>query len=194
MIHFRPLIWGVALAALALLSGCAGTYVLDNRVQSFSSLPALPAAPTYRFERLPSQQADPAQVQLENLADPALFKAGLRRDDASPRFSVQVSARSQRVISPFADPWDDWGWGWGARRHRWNLHGFSRYEQPWYDREVAVIVREIPGNRVVYESRAGNDGPISDGGAVLSAMFEAALQGFPNPPTGVRRVDIPLAR
>ena len=194
MNRFRPVLAAAALTALALLSGCAGTYLLDNRVQSFSSLPTLPAAPTYRFERLPSQQADPAQVQLENLADPALFKAGLRRDDASPRFSVQVSARSQRVLSPFADPWDDWGWGWGARRHRWHLHGYSRLEQPWFDREVAVIVREIPGNRVVYESRAGNDGPISDGGAVLSAMFEAALQGFPNPPTGVRRVDVPLAR
>jgi hypothetical protein len=29
---------------------------------------------------------------------------------------------------------------------------------------------------------------------VLTAMFEAALQGFPNPPQGVRRVDIPLTR
>jgi hypothetical protein len=129
--------------------------VLDNRVQSFSNLPTLPAAPTYRFERLPSQQADPSQVQLEDLADPALFKAGLRRDDATPRFSVQVSARTQRVLSPYADPWDNWGWGWGMGRRHWHLGGFSRFDQPWYEREVAVIVREIPTNKVVYESRAG---------------------------------------
>jgi hypothetical protein len=194
MNRFRHVLLGAALAALALVSGCAGTYVLDNRVQSFSSLPALPAASTYRFERLPSQQADPAQAQLEELADAALFKAGLRRDDANPRFSVQVSARSQRVLSPYADPWDEWAWGWGLARRRWHLGGYSRFDQPWYDREVAVIVREIPGNRVVYESRAGNDGPISDASAVLAAMFEAAMQGFPNPPAGMRRVDIPLAR
>ena len=194
MSRFRRVLPVAALAASALLAGCAGTYVLDNRVQSFSSLPALPAAPTYRFERLPSQQADPSQVQLETLADPALFKAGLRRDDATPRFSVQVSARSQRVLSPFADPWDSWGWGWGMGRRHWHLGGFhSRFDQPWYEREVAVIVREIPTNRVVYESRAGNDGPVSSSSSVLTAMFEAALQGFPNPPQGIRRVDVPLA-
>jgi hypothetical protein len=189
----RFLLAAAALVAAALLSGCAGTYLLDNRVQSFSTLPALPAAPTYRFERLPSQQADPAQGQLESLADPALFKAGLRRDDAAPRYSVQVSARTQRVLSPYADPWDSWGWGWGIGRRRWQLGGFSSWDRPWYEREVAVIVREVGSNRVVYESRAGNDGPVSDSGAVLTAMFEAALQGFPNPPQGVRRVDIPLA-
>jgi hypothetical protein len=193
MIRFRRFLGAAALAALALLSGC-GTSVLDNRVQSFSSLPTLPAAPTYRFERLPSQQADPGQVQLEDLADPALFKAGLRRDDATPRFSVQVSARTQRVLSPYADPWDNWGWGWGLGRRHWHLGGFSRFDQPWYEREVAVIVREIPTNKVVYESRAGNDGPVSSSSSVLMAMFEAALQGFPNPPQGVRRVDIPLPR
>ena len=76
-------------AATVLLAGCATSYVLDNTVQSFSSMAALPAAPTYRFERLPSQQA-PDQVQLEIMADAALHKAGLRRDDANPRYSVQV--------------------------------------------------------------------------------------------------------
>ena len=82
-----------AVAALA-LSGCATGYLLDNTVQSFSQLPALPAQPTYRFERSLSQQVDPAQQALEALADPALHRAGLRRDDASPRYSVQVLART----------------------------------------------------------------------------------------------------
>ena len=43
---------------------------------------------------------------------------------------------------------------------------------------------------MVYETHAVNDGPWSDSQAVLPAMFQAALQGFPNPPQGVRRVDI----
>ena len=106
---------GLVVALAVLLSGCATGYLLDNSVQSFSSLTALPAQPSYRFERLPSQQA-PAQAQLEAMADAALHKAGLRRDDANPRYSVQVSARLQRVLSPWADPWDGWGWGggWGS--------------------------------------------------------------------------------
>ncbi len=75
---------GLLVLAAAALSGCATSYMLDNNVQSFSSLAALPAQPTYRFDRLPSQQAFQFQGQIEAMADPALFKAGLRRDDAAP--------------------------------------------------------------------------------------------------------------
>jgi hypothetical protein len=189
-------ILALAGATAALLAGCASNVVLDNTVQSFSGLPALPAAPTYRFERLPLQQAQ-GQDQVEALADPALFKAGLRRDDAAPRFSVQVSARVQRTLSPWADPWDGWGWGppgypWGRR---WG-HGFGapfpRADQIWFQREVGVVVRDIASNKVVFESRAANDGPWFDNPVVLGAMFDAALAGFPNPPQGVRRVSVQL--
>ena len=185
--------WLRALAAAGLaafLSGCASTYLLDNNVQSFSGLPTLPANPTYRFERLPSQ-AHPGQAQLEPLADSALHRAGLRRDDAAPRYSVQVSARMQRVLSPWADPWDGLGGGFGFP-HGGLWGPFPRMESPWYQREVAVIVREIAANRVVYESRASNDGPWLESHTVLPAMFDAALQGFPNPPAGARRVNIQL--
>jgi hypothetical protein len=191
---------GLIVACALLLSGCATGYLLDNSVQSFSSLPALPAQATYRFERLPSQQA-PAHAQLEAMADAALHKAGLRRDDAKPRYTVQVSARLERVLSPWSSPWDGWGWGWGGGWSGWRMgrHGayglgmggpFGRMESPWYHREVALIVRELPAGRVVFESQAANDGPWMDDSAVFPAMFEAALQGFPNPPAGPRRVDI----
>jgi hypothetical protein len=184
-----------ALAAMALLGGCATSYTLDNRVQAFSAGAALAEPPTYRFERLPSQMADPAQVTLEAMADPALHQAGLRRDDAAPRYSVQVTARVQRVLSPWETTWGPWGWGWaGGWAHRgyglgWG-YPYPRMEAPWFLREVGVLVRELPGNRVVFESQAANDGPWFDNRSVLPAMFEAALQGFPNPPPGERRVDI----
>lgn len=191
--------WRLALpaAAAVLLSGCS-TYLLENNVQSFSGLPALPANATYSFERLPSQANQPGQNTLEALADPALFRAGLRRDDAAPRYTVQVSARVQRVLSPWADPWDSWGWGgpWGPHYafHHPGFWGgpFPRMEQPWFQREVGVVVREKAGNRVVYETHATSDGPWLDQSVVLPAMFDAALQGFPNPPQGVRRVNIQL--
>ena len=190
---------GIPVIAVAVLGGCATGYLLDSNVQSFSSLPSLPANPAYRFERLPSQQASPGQAQLEALVDPALFKAGLRRDDAGPRYTVQVTARVQPVLSPWSDPWDRWGGGWGmgfgGRRLGVGFGGpFYRMEHPWYQREVGVIVRELPSNRVVYESHAGNDGPWSDNASVLPAMFDAALQGFPNPPAGPRRVNIQVGR
>ena len=193
-----------ALAAAVLLSGCS-TYLLENNVQSFSGLPTLPATPTYTFERLPSQANQPAQAQVEALADPALFKAGLRRDDAAPRYTVQVSARVQRVLSPWYDPWDHpWG-GFGpwpghfAHGHPrvglglgWGGPFFPRSDQIWFQREVAVLVRDKASNQIVYETRAASDGPFIDNAVVLPAMFDAALQGFPTPPQGVRRVNIQL--
>ncbi|MDB5871867.1 MAG: hypothetical protein JWQ07_1309 [Ramlibacter sp.] len=185
---------GLAIVLL-LLSGCATSYLLDNSVQSFSSLPALPSQPTYRFERLPSQQA-PAQVELEALADAALHKAGLQRDDANPRYSVQVTARLQPVLSPWASPWDGFGVGLGMRRHGFGFGiggRLSTMESPWYHREVGVIVRELASNKVVFESQAANDGPWSSSAQVFPAMFEAALQGFPNPPAGPRTVNIQVS-
>jgi hypothetical protein len=124
------------------------------------------------------------------MADPALFKAGLRRDDAAPKYSVQVSASVRRILSPWSDPWDSWGWGGGFGYYGPGPGLFPRMEQPWFQREVSIIVRELPANRVVYETRAANDGPWWDSNSVLPAMFEAALQGFPTAPPGPRRVNI----
>jgi hypothetical protein len=183
------------------LAGCASTYLLDNQVQSFSQLQAVPAQPTYRFERSLSQQADPAQQALEGLADAALYKAGLRRDDAAPRYSVQVSARTERTLTPYAAPWSPWGWGggWnlgvGGRHFGLGFGGpFPNMDSYWFHREVAVVIRELATNKVVYETHAYNDGPWLDNRSVLPAMFEAAMQGFPTPPAGPRRVDIQVGR
>ncbi|RDI28295.1 uncharacterized protein DUF4136 [Pseudacidovorax intermedius] len=196
-----------AMAAVAAgLAGCATSYVVDNNVQSYAKAPIPPGA-TYRFERLPSQQAnDAAQTDLESLAEPSLAAAGLRRDDANARYAVQVSARSQLELSPWADPWFDgpgWGPGWGPR---WGVGlGYGRPgwygggwwgpgalppNQTWYGREVSIVMRSLPDRQVVYETHARNDGPYPDTRRILPVMFHAALQGFPNPPQAVRRVDV----
>jgi len=44
----------------------------------------------------------------------------------------------------------------------------------------------------VYETHATNEGPWLDNQAAFTAMFDAALQGFPNPSPGVRQVNIHL--
>ena len=192
---------GWAMLAAFVLSGCAAGYLLDNTVESFSGLTSLPAQPTYRFDRLPSQQV-PAQDQLEAMADPALHQAGLRRDDANPRYTVQVSGGIRRMLSPWSDRWRGGAWGLHMG-HRYGygygygfglgFGGLAGWDEPyWYRRNVAVIVRELPSNRVVFESHAVNDGPWVEDQVVFPAMFRAALQGFPNPPAGPRRVDIQI--
>jgi len=188
-----------ACGAAAVLAGCGSGYLMENQVQSFSRLPGVPAAPTYSFERLPSQAQDPAQNTIEAAADPALFRAGLRRDDAAPRLRVQVSARVQQGVSPWADAWHPhWPgrYGFGAGRGLGMGFGFGwpsmDRDYNWFYREVSVVMRDAATQQVVFESRAVNDGPWLDSRAALQAMFDAAMQGFPNPPPGPRTVNVQL--
>jgi hypothetical protein len=200
------------LAALVLavgLGGCATHWVVDSDVRSFSNMASVPAGASYRFERLPSQQLDEAaQQQLEAMAGAALDGVGLRHDDSAAQLSALIGARVTSELSPWADPWmfgSPWpGWGgpgWGPRGWYgpgwyggWYGPAFGPPPTPWFRREVSIVLRELPSNRVVYESHARNDGPYSNSAAVLPVMFQAALQDFPNPPPGERRVDIELPR
>lgn len=190
----------LSLGLTVLVSGCASTWVVDSEVQSFSRIAATPADATYRFERLPSQQAGPGQQALEGMAAAALGKVGMRRNEVNPRYSAQIGARVSAELSPWADPWlygprmpgyDGYrgygGWGYGG----WGPV-LPPASNPWYAREVSIVLRELASSEVVYETRARNDGPYNRSADVLPVMFEAALQGFPNPPPGARRVDLPL--
>lgn len=185
-----------------LLAGCAGVRLVESEVRSYSRLGPVAPGATYRFERLPSQQASPAaQDQLEAMAQKALAKVGLERDDATPRYSVQIAARWQRdPRAPWDDPWPGWGfgprYGFGPGPYAfygpgWGL-GWSAWDSPYYRREVSVVLRELPGGQVVYETRAFNDGRWSDNENVFPAMFDAALKGFPQPPEAPRRVQVEI--
>ncbi|MEJ8846713.1 DUF4136 domain-containing protein [Variovorax rhizosphaerae] len=205
------------LILIASLSGCASTWVVDSNVRSYSKLDAVPAGATYRFERLPSQQAaEPQQSQLESMAGAALARVGLQKDDARPVYTAQVTARVAATLSPWADPWlygPGWGPGWGpgygygyyGPRYGRGWYGGGWYgggwygsaffppaANPWYEREVGVVLRDLKSGQVVYETRARNDGPYASSGVILAVMFDAALQGFPNAPPGERLVNIPL--
>lgn len=177
-----------------LLAGCASTLLVDSDVRSFSTLSALPAGATYRFERLPSQQAaGSAQAELEAMAAPALANVGLQQDDKNPRYGVEVSAQVMPMISPWGSPWPyGWGpgWGWG----HWGGFWGAPPEPPWYHREVSVVIRDLHSHQVVYETHAVHDGPWPDSRRILPVMFAAALQGFPTPPSGPRQVDIRIPR
>lgn len=202
----RLAMWAAACAAV-LLTGCSGMRIVDSDVNTFSTLAQMPAAPTYRFERLPSQQlGGEPQARLESIADQALAKVGMRRDDASARYTVQLGLRVQRFER---GPWDDPFWpaggfgGWRGPDYVVTGKGqivyvpsFPRMTMynPWYEREVTLVMRDLGNNQVVYETRANHDGRWSDTPSVLPAMFDAALRGFPAPPAGPRRVNIEIPR
>ncbi len=187
------------------LTGCASVRLVDSDVQSFSQLRAMPAPPTYRFERLPSQQAQGAQQDtIEAQAAQALAKVGMRlAPSAQAAYHVQAHARIDREMpADWYDPWwgGGWGPGWGAGFGGWGGRGFyggmaMQFPPPTlYRREVGLIVRDAASAAVVYETHAVHEGIWTDNPAVFGAMFDAALTGFPTPPTGPRRVNVEIAR
>lgn len=222
-----------AIAAVVALSGCATAWRVDSDVQTFSSLPAtttgapgatvpgnaIPASATFRFERLPLQQATPAQqagqAQLEAMALPALTQVGMVQDEANARYNVQVSAQLQQVAPAY---WNDpmFGGGWGPRTSIYYSRGgggawwpyrgggfghpgfgygfYSGWDERAYQREVSVVMRDARTGQVVYETRAANLGRWPVDRDVLPVMFSAALSGFPQPPAGLRRVNITVPR
>ena len=204
---FRSLI-AICFVALG-LAGCGTMRLVDTDVRSYATPPLVPVGASYRFERLPSQQADAAQqARLEAMAQAALAKVGLQRDDANAGYSVQLLAGIR--IDPYA-PWDRrsivWGpgfnSGWGpysgnllfmGHHPFWGWPGFGMSEQPYYWYQVSLIIRKLDNAQVVYETQAAHDGRWADRQAILPAMLEAALQGFPNPPPGLRHINIEIPR
>jgi len=188
-------------AALVLLAGCSGMRIVDSDVRAFTTDQGVRVPATYRFERMPSQQArGDSQDRLEAIVQAELAKVGLQRDDAAALYSVAFELRFAR--DPRA-PWDDppyWGGLYrgvivtptGTVVHVPMLP--MQFDVPYYRREIQLLVRRLSDSQLVFESRANHDGRWSDDLAVVPAMFEAALRGFPNPPQGVRRVDIEIAR
>jgi hypothetical protein len=209
-----------ALVCALLLSACAGMRVVDNDVVSFAQWPnaAAPApgpSSRYRFERLPSQQSglpqsgisgmELTQDQIETIARTALDKFGWQNMPAAASFNVQVSATTRYAQrNPYNSPAYGGFGGFGnsgisiGGGTAGSFIGFSfplgRSEPSLYLREVSIVVRDAASNAVTFESRATHSGIWNDPQKVLPAMFEAALQGFPTPPAGARRINIEISR
>ena len=193
----------VVLLALALLSGCSGMRLVDSDVTAFSAWSAAPPAPNtpYRFERLPSQLAPNAeQDRVEAVAVTSLSKVGMALSAPNARYSVQVIAATE-VLQRYADSGTGFGWGrpgvfigGGSFGGSVGLSFPFGFSSPYYKRSVVVLMRELATQKVVFETRAVNDGPSSEFSAVLPAMLDSALLGFPQPPAGTRRVNVEIPR
>ena len=195
-----------ALAATALavaLSGCAALNTVTSEVATYGDWPAGRAPGRYAFERLPSQQARPAQqANLEAAAARALEGAGFTAaaDAAQADVVVQIGARISRTdIYPWDDPlW--WRWGGGYwRSPAWRPHSravfYANLNAGWYtryERSVALLLRDRASAVPLFEAHAQTDGTTSGDNALITAMFEAAMKDFPA--TGAanpRQVSVP---
>jgi hypothetical protein len=199
---------GLAALALSLLTACSAMRLIDSDVVS---VPAVPAGMSlqgakYRFERLPSQVHNPEAGLAEQQAQAAMTAVGLVRDDAGASLSVMVGFSGTKYL---ADPWGrpigpgtapfgrlsiGSGFGGGFGSHMGVGTG-RRFPPPThYQREISLILRDLKSGQVVYETRASHSGPWSDSEPIFATLFQAALANFPNPPAGLRRVNIELPR
>lgn len=194
----------LAAMAMTLLSGCASMRLVDSDVTSVVAVPpgmSLLGA-KYRFERLPSQVHNPEAGLAEQQAQAAMTAVGLVRDDAAASLSVMVGfSGTQYPADPWGRPiapgWSPYGnlaigAGWGSHI---GLGVGMRFPPPThYRREVSLIMRDLQSGQVVYETRASHSGPWSDSAPIFGTLFQAAMANFPNPPPGLRRVNIELPR
>ena len=176
----------VALAAV--LSGCAATNVI-SQVSSYGPWPEASKPGAYAFERLPSQA-----VQAADQADYTVqIDAGVRTE---PRMRYDPLLVPYGMHPGYVAPGHPYFWrpgvgGW------WGTGGSGlslslALEPPWVTLEVRLLIRDRRDGRVLYETQAAHDrvGAIDE--AVLPFVFEAALDGFPQPPKGRRVVTVPL--
>ena len=189
------------LAAMLLLSGCAGIGNVSSDVSSFGEWPAGRQPGSYAFERLPSQQAVGVQQDpIEGLARNALARVGMELNPAAARYSVQVRVNTQVIEqAAYGSGYDGFGFatpgvflGGGNRGLGFGLSFPIGYSDAYYRRELTLLVRDLTSSQVVFETRAVNDGRQNETLAALSSMMDAALQGFPQPPAGPRRIAVPV--
>jgi len=188
--------------ALIALSGCAALNTIHVEVKSYGSWPAGRTPGSYSFERLPSQQDDPDQAQLEALAADALKRAGFTAaaPGTAPQVTVQIGANVNRQDSlPWNEPlwWNSPRWGYpGGGPYYWPNSSWwawnTRYERTTYVRQVALLIRDAKGKEPLFESHAVTEGVTYGGPEILGAMFRASLDGFPKAQPEGRTVGILL--
>jgi hypothetical protein len=177
------------------LAGCATNRMIDSSVRSFNTATAdlpLEGPFSFRFDRLPSQQADAqTQERLEEMALPVLAQKGLVPDTLGPRFTLELRMAVEAInqSGPFHAYWGFGTIGSGL----WSQPGSMGLEPTRYRYTVHLLLRDAANKTVVFESTATHEGPWSDRAAVLPAVLLAALQDFPQGSDTARRVLIDLS-
>jgi hypothetical protein len=187
-----------------LLAGCASVMRVDSDVQSHTQWVAPPLGTVqYVFERTPSQTANPLQqpqAAAEAATQSALRSKGWVLNERSTETSaavwrVQVMASVATLVRPNRDDLNDPFWLIRERRPG----GFRR--TPWlmpepamHRRQLTLWVRDGVRGEVAFEATAVHEGPWNESTSLWLAIAQAALDGFPTPPPGARRVMIDAPR
>ena len=193
----------IGMLALGLVGCASGPRIVAAEVRANAAQgpgAALLQAVHYRFEPQPPVAGQPAPAQIEALAQAALARVGAVRDDANARVSVQAHAS---VYAGWTSTWAEpsnasialgFGTGWRGGGVGFGFGGPLWWDDsvPIYISEVSLVMRDLQSGQIVYDTRARHDGTWSNTPAVLAALFAAALQGYPAPPIGPHRVDVPL--
>ncbi len=177
--------------SVVFLGACSLPRMIDSDVQSFAGT-ALPASNAdFRFERLPSQQQDLSlRDSLESMAQEALERVGLTRNDATGRYLAQVGFGVDSIRNPhYRPPRPRLVRGADGRVYEeWPMT--PDIEVPWYRHRVNLTLRDSTTSQVAYETTAVFDGPWRDTLNLVPPMLEAALKDYPTP--GNRRVVVEL--
>ena len=186
--------------ATIFLTACSGMRIVDSDVTAFAAWTAAPPGPgtRYKFERLPSQTAATQQDRIEAIATTSLSKVGMALSPPDARYSVQVLL-STEIVQRYSEPGFGFGGagvfaGGGSRGTSIGLSFPIGFGEPYYKRSLSILMRELTTQKVVFETRALHDGVWNDGFAVLPAMLDSALLGFPQPPAGMRRINVEIPR
>lgn len=191
------------LTAALLLGGCSSMRLVESQVRTSTppEAAAIESGARYRFERLPSQTDPVENDSIDAIAEAELQEVGLVRDDKAARYSVQITTRMESFYV------DDWGRPYSGRTSIYIGRGGGfygpgtmigmgmRFPPPsQYRHEVTLLIRDLQGNQVVYETRATHEGPWSDRYNILRATLAAALKDFPQPSAGARRIKVEIPR
>ncbi|MGE5450459.1 MAG: DUF4136 domain-containing protein [Acidobacteriota bacterium] len=185
------------LVVILAAGGCAQVPSVTSQVSSYTSWPQGRKPGHYAFERLPSQQSQPAlQDKLEAAAQPALAAAGFEwvADADKADVTVQVGAQNQidarrRSYDPFWGPWGPaWGGWWGGGRGGISMS--MSMEPAYVQMQVDVLIRDKRSNQVLYETHARHDRMGAVDEKVYPYLFEAALKDFPQPAVSPRTVTV----
>ena len=188
--------WKVAsaIALACLLGACAGVRVADADVNSFAGQTAAVAGATYRFEPLPSQSKEPLYGEIQAMADIALAEAGLRRNDAAARYSVEVGMVSEQFLrQPFLVLGRYSRFVMASDRIFWP-YGPTAMDSVLYRYQLRLVMRDTSTAKVVYETVAELEVPWSDSINMVPALLKAALRDYPLPPGGPRKVQVELGQ
>lgn len=198
----RRAVLGAALAAVAglTLAGCAALTSINVEVRTFGQWPEGRKPGSYAFDRLPSQEAAPERrAALESAASAALERVGFTAaaDPSQADVLVQFGARQAQVLDPA--PRVSFGFGYGSSIGRHGGVGFGMGNHPWYAdrvrelREMGLLLVDRSSRKVLIEVQTRHESRYNLGDDVLQALFDAALDGFPDLPTGERTVTVSLA-